>query len=311
VHPQLENIAGQPARRRWKFGCVPRAFVVGALFMGTGIWLMTRWETLGGAAKAGAVMLVVFGTLLMLPLVLIALAAVVIRYWFRRVTKDLEKATADMTGQTKAMYDRIHEFRDATNEDFKDVDQGAYEQAARDFADAGFRSLGDVIDQTIAELGQTSPPIRVMASADGTTLAALYHFKNPMMPQSANNESTLICDLTSEFDDGSFLVTSNTEGLDLMTPPPQIQRRQLPLETASDMQRARHETEKQKLLAAKSGATCIAVSTLGDALEMEKRQQAIKNAFRKGIGYLDPAEVRRIASKVAEKTENDQTQNDQ
>jgi hypothetical protein len=296
----LDTSTHRPFRGLRKFGCLPRAFLTGLIAMCGAIWLMSRWNSIGGGSKAGSIILVVIGTLLMLPLILLLIGAVVLRYFLGRLGKELDQSTKVMLDNAKAMYDRIHDFRPATDEDFTKVDRDAYEQTTRDFADAGFRQLGDLVDQTIEQLGQTGPPMRIMSSADGTTVAALYHFNHPNVPPSQDAPATLICDLTSEFSDGTFLVTSNTEELDQLTAPPRIQRRQLPLETATQMHRARHETEKQKLLAAKIGATCIAVSTLDDAIEMAKRQQAIKNEYRKSIGYLDPAEVRRIASKVAD-----------
>jgi hypothetical protein len=290
-------------RRRWKFGCLPRAFLIGAIAMGSGVWLMNRWNTLGGGSKAGAVVLVVIGTILMLPMIAIGIGALVLRYFLGRLGKELRKTDEAMIGAAKAMYGKIHEFRPATDEDFEDVDRNAYETTTREFIDAGFRHLGDIVDQTVQELGQTSPPMRILASADGSTVAAVYHFNHPNVPQRSDGPATLICDLTSEFDDGTFLVTANTEELDETTAPPKIQRRQLPLESGLEMHRARHETEKQKLLAAKTGAKCVSISTLNDAIEMAKRVQAVKNAFRKDIGYIDPAEVRRIESKIAEEQE--------
>ena len=51
-----------------------------------------------------------------------------------------------------------------------------------------------------------------------------------------------------------------------------------------------------KLRAAKGPVvSCVIINTLDDALESEKRQQELKNRFRKQIGYADPEEVRRIA----------------
>jgi hypothetical protein len=296
---KVQQLESPLKNRRWKFGCIPRAFLIGVVSMGTGVWLMNRWETLGGGGKTGAVVSVVIGTLLMLPLALITVGALIVKYFFHRLSKELSKAGEGIVGTSKAMYDKIHEFRDATDKDFENVDRDAYDASMRDFESAGFSHLGDTVDQTILEVQGQSPPIRIMSSADGTTVVGMYHLNTPMTPRSPDGSTTLFCDMTSEYDDGTFLVTSNTEGSDLMTPPPQIQRRQLPFETATQMLRARHETEKQKLLAAKSGVKCVSVSTLKDAIEMEKRQQAIKNAFRKGIGFIDPAEVRRIAHSVA------------
>jgi hypothetical protein len=256
--------------------------------MGTGIWLMNRWNTLGGGGKAGAVMLVVVGTLLMLPLILIGVAVLVFKHILHRATRNMEQMSHDAAEVIgKAVYDRIHEFRDATETDFDRVDRRAYERAAREFADAGFRHLGDIVDQTLEQAGHGGAPIRVMASPDGTSVAGIFHVQHDNLPESPDGSTTLLCELTSEFDDGSFLVTSNTEGLDRTLSPPQIQRRQLPLESALDMHRARHETEKQKLQAAKDGVRCKAVSTIRDVIEMEKRQQAIKNAHRKETGYVE------------------------
>ena len=38
--------------------------------------------------------------------------------------------------------------------------------------------------------------------------------------------------------------------------------------------------------------------SVSDAIESERRQQAVKNAFRKGIGFVEPNEIRRIMSRV-------------
>jgi hypothetical protein len=124
------------------------------------------------------------------------------------------------------------------------------------------------------------------------------------MPLGYGGKQLLMCDLATEFTDGTFLATANTRGLDVTTAATGIDRRQHPLETPLPNLVRSHEAEKQKLLAAKARAgpgagagaiTCVVVHTLADALASEQRQQAAKNAFRKQIGFIDPEEVRRIA----------------
>ena len=60
-----------------------------------------------------------------------------------------------------------------------------------------------------------------------------------------------------------------------------------------------HESEKVALLAQHPELRCTVMSTAEDVMESQHRQQAIKVAFRKGIGYVDPEEVRRIAARSA------------
>lgn len=281
-------------RKRGAAGCGAGMFLLGAAAVAGGAYLMSRWGALGGAGKAGAIVLVVVGTLLATPFLLLMALKLAMKLFFGWAKRQLGKAGADMLGQTRAMYDTLHEFRDAEPDDFEGLDREYYERTTRDLNERGFRHLGDLVDETIEEVSGACPPIRVLASSDGTTMVALYHL--PM----GEGDKMLMCDVTTEFSDGTQLVASNTEGSDLMTPPPQIERRQFPLDTPVLELVRSQASEREKLIAAKgpSGVTPVTINTLDDAIASERRQQAIKNAFRKGIGYLDPAEVRRIASKV-------------
>lgn len=279
-------------------GCAAMMFVLGFVAIVGGGYLMGRWDVLGGAGKAGSVMLVVAGSLLALPLLgllVLRLAMFLLVGWMKR---KLGNIGADMLGQTRALYEKLHEFRPAAEADFKGLDRDYYENTTRELLGRGFRQLGDLVDQTIEETSGVVAPIRVLVSADGATTAALYHLVPPGMPPDA--DKLLMCDVTTEFDDGTFLMTSNTEGSDLMTPPPQIQRRQFPLRTRVAEMLAAHASDLDQLTAKKAsdgggGASPVIIETVADALASERRQQAAKNAFRKGIGYLDPEEVRRIA----------------
>jgi hypothetical protein len=277
-------------------------FLTGALALAGGIYLMNEWNDLNGLARASAVVLVVLGTLLVLPKLLIWIVGLVLRYLLRDIKKDFEGLSSTLSsvgealvGNNKAMYDKIHEYRAANDEDFATLDRDAYERVTAELSSLGFRHLGDVVDQTIEEISDVTTVIRVLGSTDGTTVASLFHFTMP----GGDRKGSLMIDLQSEFTDGMFLVTSNLKGLDQTTAATGIDRRQHPLETPmADLVRS-HESEKQKSLAAKAGAaTCVVIHTLADALDSEKRRQAVKNAFRKQIGYVDPEEVRRIARSV-------------
>src|SRR5829696_2612130 len=73
--------AGEPEAAKaksYKPGCATLMLLVGAALVAGGVYLMNRWERLPGAGKGGAVVLVVFGTLLAMPfLLLVALKLIV------------------------------------------------------------------------------------------------------------------------------------------------------------------------------------------------------------------------------------------
>ena len=300
-------------------GCLMIGFLIGVALVALGGYLLGRWERLPGAAKASVVVMVVLGTLATLPMLVMWGIQLFFKFMFKRIAGELSKAGRAMIDETEQLYGKIHEFREADGDDFEGLDSSHYRETERRLAGMGYRKLGDVVDETIEEVKGTVTPIRVMASADGTTTAGFYHFVNEDADVDDDEEDGdedpdedgdgkekqprdfFVCDLGTEFTDGTFLLTSNTEGFDVMTSPPRIARRKLPLATPVAELLAHHEAEKQKLLAAKragGGVTCVVVSTLEEALAAEKRQQAAKNEFRKQIGFVDPEEVRRMGEKV-------------
>jgi hypothetical protein len=302
---------GGAGRAGGKGGCAMALLLAGALLLWAGVQLMQRWDTLGGGGKSGAIVLLVLGTLVLLPFVLLGAGYLVLKSYLRRVQgemgkafEELKQAGGAMVADTKALYETIHEFRPAEEDDFDDLDVDAYDSAQRQLEGLGFRHLGDIVDETIEQISGMTTVVRVFASADGTTMAGFYHFVPPHAPPGFEDRELLLCDLTTEFGDGTFLASANTETLNPMTPPPGIEHRQHPLETPLAELVALHEAEKQKLLAAKLSAglaaSPVVINAIDDAIASAKRQQALKNAFRKRIGYVDPEDVRRIASARAD-----------
>src|SRR5688572_15827646 len=142
--------------RSYTPGCATVMLLVGAALVGGGVYLMNRWDRLGGAGKGGAVVLVVFGSLLALPFLLLVALKVIVKVLVGRVTKELKKAGQELSeaGEemlegNKALYENAHQFRAADEDDFEDLDRDAYEDATRVLAGLGFRHLGDVVDETI------------------------------------------------------------------------------------------------------------------------------------------------------------------
>src|SRR6478609_7477576 len=89
-----------------KPGCLALVTFVAAAMLAAAIYLMSRWERLPGAAKAGSVVLAVLGTLLLLPFVIFVGARILIKTVFGRVAKDLEQAREQLKGAGDDMISR-------------------------------------------------------------------------------------------------------------------------------------------------------------------------------------------------------------
>jgi len=160
--------------------------------------------------------------------------------------------------------------------------------------DRSYRLLGDRVSVTIEQQGVLTV-IRVLASPDGTTLAGIYHFPKTSRNRGVEGKTLFMIDLETEFGDGTFLMTSNSLEINQLTPPPAIKTQRLALETPLAEMIEAHESYKQQALAARPGSSCTVVDTMEDAAEFQKREHAVKVAFRTKIGHVDPEEIHRIA----------------
>jgi hypothetical protein len=271
-------------------GCSTSLLVLGIGAIAGGVCLMGRWEALPAVGKTGAVVLVVLGTVWVLPFLLLLALRIFIKRTVGKLGKDFAEAGRRIVQDGKAMYGEIHEYRAATEADFAGLDREFYESTGSELASLGFRYLGDLVNESIAALKGVTPVIRVMTSADGTTVAAFYHLNSARRP----DRKLLTCEFETEFSDGTFLTSGNTQESNPLTPPPRIHARRYPRATPVSQLVQLHEAERQKLMAADAGLTCTSVNTVPELVEFQKRQQQIKNDFRKGIGFIEPDEVRRV-----------------
>src|SRR6476620_7950584 len=133
-------------------GCGTSLAVIGAASLAGGIYLMSRWDSLGGGAKSGGIVLIVLGTVILLPFILFAAVKIALKMWFGKLMKDLSDAGKQMVAGSKAMYEKVHQFRAATDDDFDVLDRSAYDTAQEQLTSLGLRHLGDIVDETIEEL---------------------------------------------------------------------------------------------------------------------------------------------------------------
>ena len=195
-----------------------------------------------------------------------------------------------LVGELKNLYVERHDYRDARESDFKAADRKWYDASTRELTALGYRLLGDIVDDTIAKAAGMVIVIRRFVSSDGLNMAAIYQFIRPGM-----SVDLRVCDVESEFSDGSFLTSSNADAAKNVTMPPQIRSTKYPAKTTISELVALHDVAKRKLLKEQPNLRGLEIRTKEEYQDAQHRQDVIKAAFRRGIGYLDPAEVRRIA----------------
>jgi len=74
-------------RRSAGLGCVAKLTFLAAATLGSGIYLLGKWETINGVARAGSVLLVLLGGLFCVPL-LFLIAARIGAYYFQKKIVD-------------------------------------------------------------------------------------------------------------------------------------------------------------------------------------------------------------------------------
>jgi hypothetical protein len=217
--------------------------------------------------------------------------------------KTPEEGAKILLDQQKQLYGGAHGYRRVTAQAFEGLDIDFYESNRTKLESLGFRYLGDVENVTVRA---TWPPsqavLRVMVGEGGTVMAAIYHLRFfgsirflqllGLMPR-----KLLTIDLESELSDGQFVCTSNTMDSDTTAPFPGIDKRRFPRETPVEALLEAHRLHLRDALAAAPGAQPRYFASLEDVLESQNRQQEMKSAHKKRIGYIDERELKSVLQK--------------
>jgi hypothetical protein len=132
-----------------------------------------------------------------------------------------------------------HDIVQVNLSDLRHLDRAWYEQARAALEQLGFRYLSDLEDRTdsLAIKKVIYPTAeRIMLSADGTVRATvLRHPYRPLvgaimwLKGKGDNRTVM---LVTEFANGAYIFTDNTDGVEQLTMPPQMRRLVLPRKTA-------------------------------------------------------------------------------
>jgi len=274
----------QAARRTKPFPLVPLLLIAIVAYL-----IARRPETnVGGWILRGA---------------MIALALLWLGFWWltRDLATDPKDAAEDIVRMQKALYAQQHEYRVVRPREFRDVDVAFYDATQKTFEREQFRFLGDIEDVTATrEFPKMRTFLRLMVGDSGTIQLACYHLKmrgflRLLQLVGALPKNVKTVDLETEMSDGSFIVTANAEGVDTTGAVPRVARFLHPRETEPLELLARHREQIQQACRREPGLAPVHVNTLDELIASQHRLQAIKNAHKASMGYMDAKELRQIA----------------
>jgi len=200
-----------------------------------------------------------------------------------------------------------HEYGPASPRNFPHLDLTFYDRCEHELQQLGFRSLGDWENLTVSRASTSAVAfkrtfLRLAVSRDGLVAAALYHARprlalRLMLSVLGNQTFFKNCEFETEYSDGSFLVTTNSNAASTLRIPPAMIVDNRPHSTAIATLSGLH---RQRMNAYTSLVPSIRPSTYhnaDDVLASQHRQQALRSAYRKqirGISRQELAELSRM-----------------
>ncbi len=199
-------------------------------------------------------------------------------------------------------YTPRHEIREANPREYPRLDRGYYDQCQAKLESLGFHFLKDIEDVTLTRACPNMRTfLRTFLSRDGCIMAACAEVRPTgwtawwlqllgLMPRVIR-----MVNIETEFENGAFLCTANSKGLDEMEAAPEICKMQLPPSASIDELLALHRGLLAQWAAKDTAFRPRVFRSLAEAIESGQRQQALKSAFRKSAGGLSREEMQRIA----------------
>src|SRR5580765_4283276 len=154
---------------------------------------------------------------------------------------------AALRARLDAVYGEPHELVRVQPDAFPEADIDFYDRARRELEDKGYTFLGDVEDLTLTRIyPQNRTFMRMFVDAGRMIRASVYHLHPRGVVVSLLQLVQLyprhlrVVELVTEIG-GTFVVTSNTHGVDRLEPPPEAKVERLPVGSPVLDVVARHE----------------------------------------------------------------------
>jgi hypothetical protein len=235
------------------------------------------------------------------------------------MSESTAKAARHIVELMQTSYSETHTVVPVSETDFPHLNLLTYRSFLADMEARGFRHVADleileVSRSTTTLLARTM--IRSMISEDGCIVSNYYQVKPRICRRMKllakgllnrrfidaphnfiNGMRTRHCaDFETEFDDRSFLTTSNAQAAALISAPPTIETHYFPYGTSSSVLLDAHRRRLDEILHTRSGVKPIALSCASDLLQMQKRQRLQKMAHRASIQWVTQTELQGMSA---------------
>ncbi|HEU0033997.1 MAG TPA: hypothetical protein VFQ53_25395 [Kofleriaceae bacterium] len=208
-----------------------------------------------------------------------------------------------------AVYGEPHEMARVSPAAFPEADLEFYDRARRELEARGYRWLADVEDLTMSRIyPQNRTFLRVFVDAGGMIRAAAYHLHPRGVVISLLQLVQLfprhlrVIELVTEIQ-GSFLVTSNTHGVDRLEPPPEAKVERMPLGTSLADVVSTHEKRITEILRKHPERSPATFEGYEDVLASMARAHVAMARHRQKVGGLSRDELERLKGRPLSATE--------
>ena len=216
---------------------------------------------------------------------------------------------AALRARLDAVYGEPHELVRVTPAAFPEADLEFYDRAKRELEARKYRWIADVEDLTLSRIyPQNRTFLRLFIDAGGMIRASAYHLHPRGVVVSLLQLVQLfprhlrVVELVSEVQ-GTFLVTSNTHGVDRLEPPPEAKVERLPLGTPVGEIVARHEARITEAVKAHPERAPVGFETMEDIVASMARAHVVMARHRQKVGGLSRDELERLKGRPLSQTE--------
>ena len=216
---------------------------------------------------------------------------------------------AQLRARLDAVYGTPHELVQVAPDAFPEADLEFYERARAALEDRSYAFLGDVEDVTLTRVyPQNRTFMRLFVDRGAMVRATVYHLHprgavvSMLQLVQLYPRHLRVIELITEIS-GTFLVTSNTAGVDRLEPPPEAKVDRLPLATPLAEIVARHEGRITELLRAHPERVPVHFEGVDGVLASIARAHLAMARHRNKVGGLSRDELERLKGRPLSPTE--------
>ncbi|CAN5318256.1 hypothetical protein BH11MYX1_BH11MYX1_18380 [soil metagenome] len=207
---------------------------------------------------------------------------------------------AALRARLDAVYGEPHELSRVTPAAFPEADHEFYDRARQGLEAKGYTWLADVEDLTLSRIyPQNRTFMRLFVDAGRMIRANAYHLHPRGVVISLLQLVQLyprhlrVIELCSEIG-GQFIVTSNTNGVDRLEPPPEAKVERMPLNSKLLDVVARHESRITEMVRAHPERTPTSFESFEEVLASIARAHVVMSRHRQKVGGLSRDELERL-----------------